>query len=341
MINISSGISIGEDAPEFPQGLTWLNSPPLTLQSLRGKVILIDFWTYSCINCQRTLPTVRKWWDTYKQSFPLSGDKRKNSGLVIIGVHTPEFEFEKDPKNLQAALKKYGATWPVVMDNDFNIWNTYDNHFWPTEYLVDETGKIVYQHIGEGNYLETETNIRETLKKAGFKVPEMPATRPTQESLKQGQTPELYLGYSRGFIGNPAGYQKDKPYHYQAPENFEEDTIYLQGLWEVKPEYIEHPKQTKELEDLIVLSYKAKKVYLVMESASKQPLKVYITLDEAPLSENDAGIDIQFDEENQAFVEVQFSTLYNLINTPTFGDHTLKISTLEKGLRCFAFTFGS
>lgn len=316
-------------APELPTNLTWLNSPPLALKSLKNKVILLDFWTYSCINCQRTLPILRSWWDKYK-----------DHGLVIIGIHSPEFEFESDPENVKEALEKYRVTWPIVLDNNFKIWQTYDNQYWPTEYLVDHQGKISSIHVGEGECLETEAHIRQSLEKAGFKITSEPEQF-ISEPLGHYQTPELYLGYNRGILGNPKGYYKDHPFLYQSPDQIEPDFIYLQGIWEAKPEYIEHTKQTEELEDVITLSYQATKVFLVMESASEKPIKVYVTLDENNLAESDAGVDINFDKENRSFINVQFSTLYNIIDTKTFGSHIVKISTLEKGLRCFAFTFGS
>lgn len=320
----------GIQAPKFPQGLIWLNSPPLALEQLKGKVILIDFWTYSCINCQRTLPYIREWWNKYK-----------DSGLVIIGIHSPEFAFEKNPQNLKNALKKYQVTWPVVMDNDFETWQLYGTHAWPTKHLVDENGTIVYSHVGEGNYFETEQKIQEALKKAGFKIKKELTEELSQEIAKLGQTPELYCGYLRGILGNPEGFQKNKDYQYQLPENIEPDMVYLEGVWHSEAEYLEHPRKTEELEDILTLSYRAKKVYLVMESANGKPIKVYITLDSSGLTKEVAGEDIEFDGNGRAYVNVQFSTLYNLIETPTFGDHILKISTLDKGLRCFAFTFGS
>lgn len=319
--------------PDFPPGLTWFNSPPLSLEQLKGKVVLIDFWTYSCINCQRALPHIKEWWEKYK-----------DHGLVIIGVHDPEFEFEKDIKNLEEAIKKYEVTWPVVSDNNHEIWNLYDVHAWPTEYLVDHEGKIIYHHIGEGNYLETESQIQEALKNAGFKVPPKIESKLQEEKFNIGQTPELYLGHLRGVLGNEESFQKGHNYFYQGEKyegNLEPNLIYLHGIWKAEPEYLEHPRETQEFEDFILLSFRAKKVYLVMESATGKPIKVYINLDEAGLQKDQAGTDVKFDEEGMPYIEVQFSTLYNLIDTPTFGDHILKLSTRQEGLRAFAFAFGS
>lgn len=330
---ISSSLRVGDNAPEFPLDLQWFNSPPLTIQWLRGKIVLVDFFTYSCINCQRTFPYVKNWWDKYQ-----------DSGLIIIGVEAPEFEFEKDPKNLEKALKQYQIDWPVVLDKDHKVWDSYNNRAWPSKYLIDQTGKIIYTHVGEGNYLETEREIQEALKKAGFPISMELTGELVSETAKLGQTPELYLGNLRGIVGNSEGYHPGEDFMYNSAPyegNWEIDIPYLNGLWESEPEYIEHRRDTEELEDYIHLSYRAKKVYLVMESASGEPLKVYISLDEVGLDKDNAGSDIKFDDSGQAFVEVKLATLYNLINTPSFGDHILKVYTKDKGLRAFAFTFGS
>lgn len=280
----------------------------------------MDFWTYSCINCQRTLPYLKGWWEKYK-----------DKGLVIIGVHTPEFEFEKEVGNVKKALKTYGVEWPVVLDNDYTIWDSYANHYWPAKYLIDHEGKIIYTHFGEGNYAESELEIQQALVNAGFKVSDKLSGSLVQESAQYGQTPELYFGSQRGYLLKAP---KDS-------QDFEPDQIYIQGEWRKEKEYLEHPNESQELEDVTVLKYRAKKVYLVMESSSGASIKVYVTLDGVGLKDNGAGADIQFDKEDRSFVEVKFSTLYNLVDKDSFGEHILRISTLEKGLRLFAFTFGN
>ncbi|MBI2021788.1 redoxin domain-containing protein [Candidatus Daviesbacteria bacterium] len=312
----------GINAPEFPEGLWWLNSQPLTMNRLLGKVVLIDFWTYSCINCQRTLPYLQKWWEKYS-----------DKGFVLIGVHTPEFEFEKSQKNVKAALKKYSVSWPVALDNDYQIWNSYANHYWPAKYLVDHKSKVIYTHFGEGNYVETEVQIQNALKEAGFKVPDTTVGQLLEEKYQAGQTPETYCGSKRGsVIELKSGYDS---------KDLKSDQIYVVGEWNQEEEYLEHTRQTADLENILVLKYRAKKVYLVMESTLAEPIKVYVTLDGVGLKDNGAGYDIKFDSEQRSFVEVQFSTLYNLVETKDIGEHVLRISSAEKGLRMFAFTFGS
>lgn len=307
------------NAPEFPDKLEWLNGPTISMAKLEGKVVLVDFWAYSCINCQRTLPYLKKWWEKYQKL-----------GFVLIGVHSPEFDFEKVPENVKKALKMYEVSWPVVLDNDMEIWNSYANHYWPAKYLVDHKGKIIYSHFGEGNYIETEIKIQGALKDAGFKIDDKLVSGSQGFTLQGGQTPELYFGSLRGNVENIPQDISIKP-----------DQIYTTGSWIQEKEYIQHGRETKDLDDFIILSYKAKKVFLVMESEGKRPIKVYVTLDGVGLTKDNAGTDIQFDGAGRSYVEAQFSTLYNLISTPTFGDHILRLSTTSDKLRCFAFTFGS
>lgn len=315
------------NAPDFPfdyasgKPLVWLNSKPLTLKQLEGKIVLIDFWTYSCINCQRTLPYLQKWWEKYIKL-----------GLVIIGVHSPEFDFEKKVENVKEALKKYEVDWPVVLDNEMQIWQSYANHFWPAKYLIDHKGKIIYTHFGEGNYIETEIKIQEALKEAGFKVPDKLVSGEEKSFFGYSQTPELYFGSFRGRVEK---LDMDRP-----SLGLTLDQIYVIGKWQQEKEFLQHSRETKDLDDLVILSYKAKDVLLVMESEDQKPIKVYITFDGVGLNKEMAGKDIQFDKDARSFVEVTFSTLYNLISAKNFGDHVLRLSTTSDKLRLFAFTFG-
>ena len=166
----------GVRAPEFPKGLTWLNSDPLSLENLKSKVVLVDFWTYSCINCQRTLPYLNQWHEKYK-----------DSGLVIIGVHSPEFDFEKKEENVKEALEKYKVTWPVVLDSKMDIWGSYGNNYWPAKYLISHEGKIIFTHFGEGNYVETELKIQDALREAGFSVDGKVSVDSQGDTLQKGQ----------------------------------------------------------------------------------------------------------------------------------------------------------
>jgi len=313
-------------APEL-QGLTgYINTQEgLQLKDLRGKVVLVDFWTYSCINCLRTLPHLVAWDKQYR-----------DQGLVIVGVHTPEFEFEKDKENVKTAAKKYGIEYPIVQDNNYATWNAFGNRFWPHKYLIDADGYIRYDHIGEGNYDETEMKIQELLaeknksmeQKEFTKIPDTTPTLPT--------TPELYAGYAfalnRGQnIGNKEGLQVEQVINYTLPEQVQPDIIYLQGLWRNNKDNLE----AKEPGASIVLDYLAKNVNIVAMDGDAE-LEVFI--DGAYIKPEMAGEDIHFDVE-RAFITIDEPRLYNIVNG-NYGRHTLKLKASKTGFSFHAFTFG-
>lgn len=219
-------------APEFTGITHWLNTDPLTMQQLRGKVVLVDFWTYTCINCIRTLPYVTSWYNKYK-----------DQGLVVVGVHTPEFEFEKDTANVQAALKRFGITYPVAQDNNYGTWNAYSNQYWPADYLINQQGQIVDTHFGEGDYAATEAKIRDLLKISG-------TTTTLSDTTPTGSiTPETYLGSARG----------GAPY------------VHLNDQWTINPEYIESKGQAT-----LDLDFTAQKVFLVITPQNHESVKVWL-----------------------------------------------------------------
>ncbi|MGB1585459.1 MAG: redoxin domain-containing protein [Thermoplasmatota archaeon] len=207
--------------PGFPSEGPWLQSEPLTRSGLEGQVVLVDFWTYSCINCIRTLPHLTAWYDTYAPF-----------GFVIVGVHTPEFDFEKDTANVEAALEKYGINYPVVQDDDRTIWRAWEQRFWPAKYLIAPDGDEVYRHFGEGAYFETETKIRELLEAQGHVLPER-VSPPDGSAPRVSLTRELYAGTWRQHdaIGNAEGYRPGQTVTYTLPENPGADRIYLEGDW--------------------------------------------------------------------------------------------------------------
>ena len=227
----------GIKAPELIPGGQWFNSEPITLESVRGKVVIIDFWTYSCINCQRTFPYLRKWHETYK-----------DKGLVIIGVHSPEFEFEKNPKNLEKAIADFKLTYPIVQDNNFATWRAYQNRYWPAKYFIDKDGNIRYTHFGEGAYDESENVIRELLQEAGSA--DLPEAASNPKYLIYAKTPEIYLG----------------------SERFSEEHVSFEGDWVASKEY-RNPKKGAKLS----LNFEAMEVFLVMRSsAGISRLKVFL-----------------------------------------------------------------
>lgn len=287
-------------APEFAGITHWINSPPLTMKALRGKVVLIDFWTYSCINCLRALPHVTHWYDTYK-----------DKGLVVVGVSTPEFDFEKKTANVKKAVKQFGIHYPVAQDNNMATWNAWRNRFWPAEYLVDQHGDVVKHHYGEGHYLEMENAIRKLL---GMK----PLTKGmAAANLDHIGSPEMYLGSAR--VDNLANAKPFESFshHYQAPATLPLNQYALQGSWSMHEQYAEATGADAALQ----LHFRAAKVNMV--ASSEQPVTLSITVDGKP----------------QPPVTVNASKLYTLFKGAP-GQHMITISTPKAGLHAFTFTFG-
>ncbi len=288
-------------APELTGITHWLNSDPLTLASLKGKVVLIDFWTYSCINCVRTLPYVTKWYDTYK-----------DQGFVVIGVHTPEFAFEKVTSNIQTAIKQHGIHYPVAQDDDYATWNAYNNEFWPAEYVIDKDGKIVYEHFGEGHYDITEGTIRYLLGQKG------PGLSDKGQNLSKVDSPEMYFGTSR--LEYFASEQKPSTSatYYTLTKDQPLNTFSLEGTWQFDPDKV----QLMEAGGKIHLHFKSGKVYMVAESKEAQNLSITV------------------DGKKQAPVLVKDSSLYPLFESDSYSEHDLIIDIPQSGFDAFTFTFG-
>jgi thiol-disulfide isomerase/thioredoxin len=310
-------------APEFAGIEAWINSAPRTVASLRGTVVLVDFWTFSCINCVRTLPALRAWYERYKAA-----------GFEIVGVHAPEFNFEKVAANVRDATKRLRVTWPVALDNQMATWDAFDNHYWPHVFLIDRDGVIRYDHIGEGNDTETETQIRNLLARPGTSLP--PPVFPAEPSFSSQMTPEIYAGYERGeqqgTIANEEGYHRDQALRYRAPANATLDSavpdgrIFLGGTWRARPEYLEAVRNAR-----VYLPFFAKNVYFV--AAAADSARVALRLDGAPLGAA-AG-----DDARESGLTVSRSDLFWLVKLPRDGRHVLEIDA-EPGFRLYTFTFG-
>jgi len=225
-IDVGAGTAPGV-LPDLSGATLWINSPPLTPASLRGKVVLVDFWTYSCINCLRTLPYIKAW-----------NEKYKDNGLVIIGVHAPEFAFEKDEANVRKAVKDLGITYPVAMDNDYRIWRSFNNEYWPADYFIDATGRIRFHHFGEGAYEESEQWIRTLLEEANHAPPPGTATPIVASGAEAApdsddvQSPETYIGYARAQnFASPGGFNQDDPQLYRSPAELDLNQWALAGKW--------------------------------------------------------------------------------------------------------------
>lgn len=314
---LQDGLGKPYAAPEFAGIDAWINSQPLTMQRLKGKVVLIDFWTYSCINCVRTLPYITDW-----------DKKYRDQGLVIVGVHSPEFEFEKKFDNVKAAIAQHGIRYPVAQDNRLSTWVNFDNLYWPAHYLIDRDGKVVYTHFGEGKYDVTENNIRYLLglkSKAETIQIEAPAFAP-------GQTPETYLGHDRA--ENFASQEKvvpDAESDFHFPAAIPANAWALNGKWKVEAEKIVAAEKGAALR----LDFKARKVFLVLGTASGKPVNVTVRLNGEAVGPN-AGKDAP-----GGVVSVERNTLYELVDQKTPKNGLLEIQSDSPGLEAYAFTFGS
>ena len=312
---IQNALAQPYEARDFKGIDGWLNSEPLTMQGLRGRVVLVDFWTYSCINCVRTLPYITAW-----------DKKYRDQGLVIVGVHSPEFEFEKKRENVEAAVKRFGIEYPVALDNKLDTFVNFDNQYWPAHYLIDREGRVVYTHFGEGEYAMTENNIRALLG-----LDKTTDTMPEKSEHDVRQTPEIYLGAARAADYAGEGWLKsDVEASYLLPAILPEHRWALSGRWKVESER----SIAQEGGATLRLHFAAKKVFLVMGTQSGAPVSAALTLNSEPLNDA-AGKDAP-----DGIVNVNGHTLYELINSQDFRDGVLEIKANAPGLEVYAFTFG-
>jgi cytochrome c biogenesis protein CcdA/thiol-disulfide isomerase/thioredoxin len=314
--------------PELSGAVAWLNSPLLTPDQLKGHVVLVDFWTYSCINCLRSIPYVRAW-----------ADKYKDSGLIVIGVHTPEFAFEKDMDNVRRAVSELKITYPVALDNDYKIWKAFNNSYWPADYLVDATGHIRFHHFGEGKYDETEQQIQQLLKENNPQLSvnglvKVAATGAEAAPDTDVESPETYVGYERAdsFV-SPGGLQHDAAHLYTAPKHLELNQWGLLGTWTDGPQVaILNSARGK-----IVYRFHARDLHLVLgPPASGNAIRFRVKIDGKAPGENH-GVDTDAAGDGK----ITDHRLYQLIRQKSpIDDHTFEIEFLDTGAQAYAFTFG-
>ena len=337
---------VGSVAREI-QGISgWINTEPFSIASLQGKVVLIDFWTYTCVNCIRTIPFLKEMYKKYA-----------DEGLVIVGIHTPEFEFEHARENVESAVKEFQIKWPVLQDNDMETWQSFNNMFWPAKYLIDKDGVIQYTHFGEGKYLQTELEIRKLLSETGAHIDGIvpnadpdPARNDQASSgeLATSQTREIYAGLGRNvnsqvpyiiqveFYENPQG----TPILLEDPGDHQNHFLYLHGIWINGLESVQHARVTKDLEDYAAVKYFGNSVNVVLENKG-EPYKVYITVDAGPIPITDRGADIQESKDGRTFISVDQDRMYRLIESPVYGGHEMRLSSDSNEFAIYAFTFGS
>ncbi len=306
----------------------WINSPPLTREQLKGKVVVIDFWTYSCINCIRSIPYVRAWYDRYK-----------DDGLVVIGVHAPEFAFERDFANVKKAVADLGIRYPVALDNDLSLWRALKNNYWPAHYFIDAQGRVRYHHHGEGSYVESERVIRQLLTEAGHPPSARMAGAQTGEAAEMAasgkvRSPETYVGYFRSDrFASPGGEARDEPKTYSIPARLDLNDWALGGRWNVGRQAATALSPGSK----IAFRFHARDVHLVLgPAADGRPVRFRVTIDgKAPAGS--AGSDVGA---NGSGV-VDSERLYQLVRQEgDVKDRTFTIQFLDPGVRAFSFTFG-
>jgi thiol-disulfide isomerase/thioredoxin len=307
----------------------WINSKPLNAKQLKGKVVLVDFWTYSCINCLRAVPYVRAW-----------ADKYKDSGLVVIGVHSPEFEFEGQMPNVQKAVKKFGITYPVAVDSNHAIWNAFHNEYWPAHYFIDATGKVRYEHFGEGDYEQSERWIQDLLKEANGKP--MPASTvnvngqgiEAASEVSEVRSPETYIGYERAeHFASAGGIKSDVEHLYIAPNHPRLNEWGLAGKW------VDHGQVAvlRSAGGKIAFRFHARDLHLVLgPRANGEPVRFRVTIDGQSPGANH-GVDTDA-EGNGRVTDLR---LYQLVRQKgPITDHTFVIEFQDSGVQAFSFTFG-
>jgi len=297
-------------APEFEDLGPWHNADPFTLESLKGKVVLVDFWTYSCINCIRTLPYMQGYWDKFK-----------DTPFVLLGVHTPEFVFEKSESNVAEAIQRHSLTYPIAQDNNYKTWSAFANRYWPAKYLIDADGYIRYTHFGEGDYQETDLAIQSLLNEIGV---EPMGGEVEKETVFRGprKTPETYLGTRNWrFFGNSTGVPDEKIHTYTLPGSFEDDHFYMGGDWQL----IEEERQAlRSNEGVIAMRFTASEINLVMSmEAGAPPAAVAVFVDGAKVTE----------------FTIDYNDLFSLWKGE-YGTHDIEIRVTGPGAEGYAFTFG-
>lgn len=322
-------------APEF--GQVWLNSPPLKLRELRGRVVLVDFWDFTCINCIRTLPYVKEW------------DRRyKSSGLVVIGVHAPEFYFARASEVVARGAAEFGLEYPILIDSDYRVWQAFANRYWPSKYLIDTEGYLRYFHAGEGAYDETERAIQELLREIDPAIALPEVMRPLRAIDAPGAlatcerpTPELYLGSARGRVANPGGFVEAKVHRYEVGAGPQADVPELGGPWESRPDCLAAPLEPGDEPSRLCLLYSAAEVNLVMCPSIACPVaRVDIRENGVPVDPSSRGDHLLSDSAG-SYVEARGPRMYSLIRRGRFENALLEVSTRSPGVELFAFTFGS
>ncbi|UPG91045.1 thioredoxin family protein [Luteibacter aegosomaticola] len=316
-------------APPFDGATGWLNAQPVASADLRGKVVVVNFWTYSCINSLRQVPYVRAWAEKYRKQ-----------GLVVIGVHSPEFGFERDPANIRRALARYTVNYPVAIDSDHKVWDAFNNEYWPALYFIDAAGKVRHVEFGEGNYDKSELVIRKLLEEAGNAPSDGPLVDPTgvgaeaPADVDDEHSPETYTGYARTErFASPGGVVRDQAHRYEAPARLGLNDWALSGGWSIARE----AATSTEASGKIRYTFHSRDLHLVLGPANPgKPIRFRVTIDGKP-----PGAAHGVDTDANGIGRLDEPRMYQLIRqTPPIGDHVFQIEFLDQGAQAYSFTFG-
>lgn len=320
--------------PPLPTNYTndrYYNTNPsdLTKAALKGKVVLIDVWDYTCVNCIRTLPYIKSWAEKYKEK-----------GLIVIGIHSPEFDFERLPENLKTAIKKFQLDYPIIADNEYEIWHSLANHYWPAKYLFDAKGILRTTHTGEGEYQEFEAFLQQILLERDSTL-DLPTLTPlVRTSDKPGAvcykpTPETYIGFERNRPANSEEVVPNKPVTFTLPSKLEEDRLYYEGQWLIRREFA---VPTGGATSSLVINYQAKEVNLVIHPQEGKEAQILVEQNGMPVAKADRGSDI-IEVDGKTYIVAGEPRMYNIINNSTFGHLTLRLSSNSPSFGAYAFTF--
>jgi thiol-disulfide isomerase/thioredoxin len=312
---LQNALSTPYAAPAIDGIDSWINSQPLTLMQLKGKVVLVDFWTYSCINCYRTIPYLKNWYQKYH-----------DKGFEIIAVHSPEFDFEKNETNVKNAIAKYGIQYPVALDNQYVTWDHFQNKFWPALYLIDQEGQVVYQHVGEGDYEITENNIHKLLN-----LKESPSTIKNPDKEMKSRTQETYLGFARTIhFASPQKIVKERTAQYTQPDDLLLNHWALRGAWIMDAEKIISAQANATLS----FHFKAKKIFVVMGTVANKSIQAKILLN-GKLVSSENGKDVA-----KGLVDIKEHRMYEIVSLDQNTSGILQIVPASSGLEVYVFTFG-
>lgn len=320
-------------APEI-FGDFWFNSEPFSIQSMRGNILLIDFWDYCSQSSLRTLPYLQEWNRRYAEF-----------GFVIVGMHAPQFPFAKDPANVKKAIEKLSIRYPVVVDNEFLTWSAFQVRVWPTKFLIDKNGFIRYRQEGEGFYQDVEHAIQVLLTEVGYHGQLPMIMEPLRDADVQGAvsykaTPEILTGYQRGTIGNIEGYYPESVMEYHDPNVYIAGRMYLNGSWLLERNFVKL-EGAEGNEGYVVFTYAAREVNAVIKPEGERNFQVFVMQDDVYLTPENKGDDVKIDAEGRSFLLIDDAHLYNVVKNREFGEHKVKLSTRSNGFALYAVSFVS